>query len=645
MTTTDMTDATRDAENRLSTEGVGALADQLRVVSIDMADRAGSGHPTSSMSAADLIAVLVARHFRLDRARPDALGNDRLVFSKGHASPLLYGALDALGVLADGESAGVESDVDVIDDYRQIDSILEGHPTPRIPGVQVATGSLGLGLSMGVGMTLAHRRLDSIDAHVWVLCGDGELAEGSTWEAVEHAGTAGLAGMTALIDVNRLGQTGPTRHGWDTDAYARRFSAFGWATTVIDGHDIGVIDAALEAARASDTPTAIIAQTHKGAGVDEVDDAEGKHGKPLDDPEAAIAEIGDRRRQRITPLAPTALCATPAERAHGGTRSSESELPTWEVGDEVATRDAFGAAIASMGARRDDLVALDGEVSNSTRLAQFADEFPDRFFQMYIAEQLMVGAAIGLAASGWRPVVATFGAFLTRAHDVVRMAAISRSDLAIVGSHAGVSIGEDGPSQMALEDVAMMRSLASSTVLSPSDANQATALVEQMIGRDGTSYLRTMRGDTPVLYEPGTTEFPIGGSCMPRTVDDAGDAAVTLIASGFAVHDALEAADRLDDRGISAEVIDVYSIKPIDSDTLVGAASRTGRFVVVEDHRPEGGLGDAVASCLLANGTTVERFTHLAVRDVPGSATPAEQREAAGIDAAAIVRAVEEIVR
>lgn len=629
MTTTASADTRADASPDLSITELSELADHLRVTSIRMADRAGSGHPTSSMSAADIVAVLIARHLRIDPTQPDAPGNDRLVFSKGHASPLLYGSLDAIGLFDD-------LDLDVIEDYRQLGSVLEGHPTPKVPGVPVATGSLGLGIAMGVGMAIAHRCLDSLDAHVWVLCGDSELAEGAIWEAVEHAGTAGLAGLTALIDVNRLGQTGETRHGWDTEDYERRFGAFGWATTVIDGHDIEAVDAALEDARRSDVPTAVIARTHKGAGADETDDAEGKHGKPLDDPEAAIAQIGDTDRKRVTPPRPSTSSDRPDARASGQAGGVKSR-PAWDVGEELATRDAFGEAIVAVGRHRLDVVALDGEVSNSTRLAGFAEEFPDRFFQMYIAEQLMVGAAIGLRASGWTPFVATFGAFLTRAHDVLRMAAIGRSDLAIVGSHAGVSIGEDGPSQMALEDLAMMRSIPGSTVLSPSDAVQTVALVEQMVDHPGISYLRTMRGDTPVLYE-GSTEFPIGGSVMAHQPDDA---TVTIVATGVTVHEALEAARRLDDRGIAAEVLDIYSVKPIDVDALVDAASRTGRIVVVEDHRPEGGLGDAVANALLIAGSTVS-FTHLAVHDLPGSASPTEQRAAAGIDADSIVRVIDE---
>ena len=601
---------------------IAELAARLRVTSIEMADRAGSGHPTSSMSAADLVAVLLARHLRIDTDRPDAAGNDRLVFSKGHASPLLYSALDAIGVF-DG------SDIDVVADYRKQGSILEGHPTPLVPGVQVATGSLGIGIAIGVGMTIAHRCLGDSDAHVWVLCGDGELAEGSVWEAVEHAGTADLVGMTVMVDVNRLGQTGETRHGWDVDSYGRRFAAFGWNTIVVDGHDVEAIDHAFDRSRDSTSPTAVIARTHKGAGASETDDADGKHGTPLEDASAAIAELGGRHDIRIAPRRPSRLDEWPIRGTEPVT------LPRWETTDEVATRDAFGEALVAIGRSRRDVVALDAEVGNSTRLAEFGDEFPERFFQMYIAEQLMVGAAIGLRASGWSPCLATFGAFLTRAHDIVRMAAVARSDLAVVGSHAGVSIGEDGPSQMALEDIAMMRALAGSTVLSPCDANQTAALTAEMIDTPGVSYLRTMRGATPVIYPPGT-DFAIGGSARPVDVDDAD---VTLVATGVTVHEAMRAAQRLVEMDIVVEVLDVYSIKPIDVDAIRDAASRTGRFVVVEDHRPEGGLGEAVAHALLANAGAAT-FTHLAVRSMPVGGTPEQQRSAAGIDADSIVDAV-----
>jgi len=637
--TTTRSDPLDDDERHRLTE----LAADLRVRAISMSAAAGSGHPTSSMSASDLIAVLASRHLRLDPDDPDRLGNDRLLFSKGHASPLLYALLDSMGAIS-GRIDGFDG---VDDAYRRLDSILEGHPTPRVPGVPAATGSLGLGLVIGAGLATAHRLAGLDDPHVWVLCGDGELAEGAIWEAAEHLGTAKMPGITALLDVNRLGQTGPTRHGWDVDAYATRFGAFGWHTITIDGHDVDGIDEALAEARAHDGPTAIVARTVKGRGASETADENGKHGKPLDDPDAAIAELGGRRNLSIVPLAPDLVDgppwapADPDARADGPAgRSGTVELPRWDVGDSSATRDAFGAAIVAVGAVRPDVVTLDGEVKNSTRLDDFADEFDGRFVQSYIAEQLMTGMAIGLQASGWRPVMVTFGAFLTRAADVLRMASISRADLTVVGSHAGVSIGEDGPSQMALEDVSMMRTLADSTVVCPSDANQTAALLPQLIDRPGISYLRTLRQETPVVHDAGT-EFRIGGSIVLHEQDEP---VATIIASGQSLHDALEAARRLDADDVAVQVLDAYSIKPLDEEAVLDAARSSGRLVVVEDHRREGGLGDAVASTLVrhgvAAGTGDTGMIHLAVDAVPASATPAEQRRCAGIDAAAIVDAV-----
>jgi transketolase len=596
----------------------------LRALSIRMADEAGSGHPTSSMSAADLIAVLVADHLTIDLTTPEALGNDHLIFSKGHASPLLYAALNTLGLISD----------DQLRTYRQHGSPLEGHPTPRVPGVEVATGSLGLGLPFGVGLALAARDLDHTDARTWVLCGDSEMAEGSVWEAIEHAGWTELSNLTAIVDVNRLGQTGPTRHGWDVAAYQRRFAAAGWHTSVIDGHDPGAIGDAYREARRASKPSVVIARTHKGSGASETDDEAGKHGKPLDDPDAAIDELGEAEPMHIRPLTPR-LVPTPTHTpAPGG-----PELPMWEVGDEVATRDAFGQAAVAIGRWRDDVVALDAEVGDSTRLEAFREAFADRFFQMYIAEQLMCSVATGMQVTGWRPILATFGAFLTRAHDVLRMAAISRATLCIAGSHAGVSIGPDGPSQMGLEDLAMMRSLHGSTVLSPCDANQTAGLLPQLLEQSGIGYLRTARGASPVIYQP-TDMFEIGGSTVVRS---SSDDAVTIIAAGMTVHEAVAAADELASRGAAARVIDAYSVKPIDEVTLRRAAAETGRLVVVEDHRPEGGLGEAVLSAVTGAGLALT-VRHLAVRNMPASATPAEQRRDAGIDAAAIVEATDDLI-
>ena len=602
------------------------LGQQLRVDSIRCSAAANSGHPTSSMSAADLIAVLLARHLRYDISEPRSAHNDHLIFSKGHASPLLYAALKAAGAISDEELLT----------FRKRGSRIEGHPTPRLPWVDVATGSLGQGLPVGVGIAMAGRFLDRLPYRTWVLCGDSELAEGSMWEAFEHAGWLGLGNLTAIIDVNRLGQRGPTRHGWDTAAYARRCQAFGWHTIEIDGHDVAEIDRAYTEAEETDgQPTAIIARTKKGRGVPEVEDKEGFHGKPLADPSTAIAELGGPRSIRVDLARPP-----DSQRPHRFT-AGQLRLPAYEVGSKEATRTAFGKALAAVGEARPDIVVLDGEVSDSTRTEYFADAHPERFFECYIAEQQMLAAAVGMQARGWKPYAATFGAFLTRACDFIRMAAVSRASLRVVGSHAGVSIGEDGPSQMALEDLAAFRATHGSTVLYPCDANQAVRLTAAMADREGISYLRTTRGSTPVIYGPGE-DFPVGGS---RTLRSSPGDQVTIVAAGITVHEALSAAERLEAEGIAARVIDAYSVKPIDAVTLRQAAHETGHIVTAEDHWPEGGLGDAVLDALAAGGLPVPPVRKLAVRSMPASATPAEQLADAGIDAAAICSAATALVR
>lgn len=601
------------------------LARQLRVDSVRAADAAGSGHPTSSMSAADLMAVLLARHLRYDFDRPDHPGNDRFILSKGHASPLLYAAYKAAGAVTDSELLT----------FRTQGSRLEGHPTPRrIPWVETATGSLGQGLPVGVGMALSGKRLDRILYRVWVLCGDSELAEGSVWEAVEHAGYEHLDNLTAIVDVNRLGQRGPTRHGWDLKAYARRIAAFGWHVVEVDGHDLDAVDRAFQEARSTTgQPTAILARTVKGKGVAAAEDREGLHGKPLPEAAAAIEELGGAHDVRVEVRGPAAA------RSLHATRSGHLELPRHEVGDAVATRTAFGQALAALGTARGDIVALDGEVGDSTRTEYFAKEHPDRFFECYIAEQQLVAAAVGLAARGWVPYASTFAAFLTRAHDFVRMAAVSGAGINLVGSHAGVAIGQDGPSQMGLEDLAMFRAVHGSTVLYPCDAHQTGKLVAQMAGLDGVRYLRTSRGDTPVIYGPGE-EFPIGGSKVLRSSDDD---RLTLVAAGVTVHEALTAAEFLDREGIQVRVVDLYSVKPVDRATLREAAERTGCLLTVEDHRPEGGIGDAVVEAF-SDGGPVPRLVRLAVNTMPGSASPAEQLHAAGIDAESIAAAARLLV-
>ncbi len=601
------------------------LGQQLRVDSVRAAAATKSGHPTSSMSGADLMAVLLAKYLHYDFDNADDPRNDHLVFSKGHASPLLYSMYKAAGAISDEELLT----------FRKFGSRLEGHPVPILPWVDVATGSLGQGLPYGVGIALAGKRLDRLPYRVWVLCGDSEMAEGSMWEAFEHAWHEKLDNLVAIIDVNRLGQRGETMHGWDLDSYAKRAQAFGWHAIEIDGHDVDAIDAAYaEALDTTGMPTVIVAKTIKGKGVKAVENKDGFHGKALDDPTEAIEELGGIRNIVID---------VPSPEFDGEPHRFEVgmlDLPTYEVGTEVATRKAYGDALKALGDGRGDVVALDGEVSNSTYAEIFRDAHPDRYFEMYIAEQQMVAAAVGIQVRGWKPFASTFAAFLSRAYDFVRMAAISRANLKLCGSHAGVSIGEDGPSQMALEDLAAFRAVHGSTVLYPSDANQTAKLVEAMADLDGIVFLRTTRANTPVLYEPGE-DFPVGGARVVRSSD--GDE-VALIGAGITLHEALKAADALAEEGVSARVVDLYSVKPVDVETLRAAAEATGgRFVVVEDHWPEGGLAEAVLSAF-ADSDERPRVVHLAVRDMPGSGKPAELLAAAGIDAEHIAAAAHELV-
>jgi len=602
------------------------LAGQLRVDSIRASTAAGSGHPTSSMSAADLMAVLLARHFRYDWERPDDPANDHLIFSKGHASPLLYSMFKA---------AGVVSDEELISGYRRFGSPLQGHPTPRLPWVDVATGSLGQGLPDGVGVALAGRYLDELPYRVWVLCGDSEMAEGSMWEAFDKAAYYRLANLTAIVDVNRLGQRGPTELGWDLDAYARRIEGFGCRAIPVDGHDLGEIEKAFAQAADVDRPTVILARTRKGRGFSEIEDREGWHGRPLpaEMAERAVVELGGERH--VTVRGPRPAGGSPRTRP-----SAEVILPRYAMGAKVATRKAFGESLAAVGARS-DVVALDGEVDNSTHAEDFAKAYPERYFEMFIAEQQLVAAAVGLSVRGYVPFAATFAAFFTRAYDFVRMAGISEVNIRLCGSHAGVEIGADGPSQMALEDLAMMRAVHGSTVLYPSDATSTAGLVREMAERTGVVYMRTTRGAYPVLYGPDEA-FPIGGA---KVVRSSPDDQVTLVGAGVTLHNCLAAADQLGRDGIAARVVDLYSVKPIDTETLVTAAAATGdRLVVVEDHYPAGGIGSAVLEALNDAGHPA-RLVHLAVRGLPGSGTPAELMDAAGISTGHVVQAAREVLR
>jgi len=603
-----------------NTQRWNELAAQIAVDSIRATTAAGSGHPTSSMSMAHLLAVLFADHLRFDVKDPHYRGNDRFVLSKGHAAPGLYAVLKAAGAFDD----------DALMSLRREGSPLQGHPVPipEMPWVDVATGSLGQGLASGLGMALA-MRMDTITARVWVMLGDSEMAEGSVWEAMEATAFHGANNVTAILDLNRLGQRGPTMHGWHADVFRDRALAFGWNAVEVDGHDVDAIDRAYTGAADDERPTFIVAHTQKGHGVSFLEDKEGWHGKavPADKLDAAVGELGGDRHVRFTPPAPIDIKdATPFT-------PSDVARPAYDK--PVATRKAFGDAVAWLAGTDRDVVVLDGEVGNSTYTEEADAVAPDRFVQMYIAEQCMIGVQTGLQALGKKAFAATFGAFLTRAADQIRMGTVSRADLRLSGSHAGVSIGEDGPSQMAIEDLALFRALAGSTVLYPADGPSAVALTERMATLDGISYLRSTREATPVLYANDDV-FPVGGS---KTLASSDHDDVTLIGAGITLHECLAARDQLASDGITARVVDCYSVKPIDVATLRTALDETGHLVVVEDHRIEGGLGDAVLGALASTGTLAGTVDKLGVTGVAGSATPEELRAWAGIDAAAIADA------
>jgi transketolase len=598
------------------------LAAQLAVDSIRCSTAAGSGHPTSSMSAAHLMAVLWADHLRIDVADPGNHANDRFVLSKGHASPLMFSTLKAVGAITDEQ----------LMTFRRFGSPIQGHPVPLpdMPWVDVATGSLGQGLPIALGMALA-QRMDGLPARVWCLIGDSESAEGSVWEAMQNASHHGADNLIGILDVNRLGQRGPTMLEWDVDAYAERARAFGWHVVEVDGHDVAAIDAAYTEAEAADRPSLVISRTEKGHGVSFLANQEGWHGKALSEEEAerAIAELGGPRELRISPHKPEAGAPPLANGA-------AVRLPAFA--DAIATRKAFGEALAALAARP-EVVVIDGEVANSTHTEDFQKVAPERFVEGYIAEQNMVGMAVGMQVLGKVAFAASFAAFFTRAYDFVRMAAISRADLRLSGSHAGVSIGEDGPSQMGLEDLAMMRAVQGSTVLYPSDGNATAKLVAAMAELPGISYLRTTREKTPALYD-GDEGFPVGGSKTLRSSDAD---RVTLVGAGITLYEALAAAETLAGEGIAARVIDCYSIKPIDAATLRTALADTGLIVTVEDHWIDGGLGDAVLAALAAEGELSGRVVKIGVTEMPGSGTPEDLRDWAGISAdriAARVRAL-----
>jgi transketolase len=609
------------------------LAQQLRVDSIRSTTAAGSGHPTSSMSGADLMAVLMQSYLRYDFNNPENPNNDHLIFSKGHAAPLLYSMYKAAGAISDEEMMTL----------RKHGSRIEGHPVPVLPWVDVATGSLGQGLPIAIGIGLAGKYLDKLPYHMWVLLGDSEMAEGSIWEALELGGYYKLNNVIGILDMNRLGQRGPTMLGWDAPVYAARARSFGWHAIEIDGHNLEQIAAAYdEALQQENQPTLIVARTIKGKGFSELENKEGWHGKalPPDMAERAIKELGGVRNIRVQVQAPQDLQPAPKP------TPKPWQAPTYQVGTAFATRQAYGDALKALGAARPEVVAVDGEVGNSTFTEIFAKAFPDRFFEQYIAENQMVASAVGLQVRKYIPFAATFAAFFTRAFDFVRMAAISRADIKLCGSHAGVSIGEDGPSQMGLEDLAAMRAVYGSTVLYPCDPNQTVELMRQMADAPGIVYLRTTREKTPVIYNPGDS-FPIGGS---RVVRSSPADQVTVVAAGITLHEALKAYDQLKADGIAICVIDAYSVKPIDAETLRKAARATnGQIVVVEDHWFEGGLGDAVLDTFAGTeakvaGEPLPKVIKLAVSKMPDSATPEQELDEAGISASHIAKTVKAIV-
>jgi transketolase len=575
------------------------------------------------LSAAHLLAVLWSDHLRYDVADPKNLANDRFVLSKGHASPLMFSVLKAVGAITDEQLLT----------FRRFGSPVQGHPVPlpEMPWIDVATGSLGQGLPIALGMALA-MKMDAIPARVWCLMGDSEVAEGSVWEAMENASHHGADNLIGIIDVNRLGQRGPTMLEWDLDAYAARARSFGWHPIEVDGHDVAAIDAAYAEAEGADRPAVVIAKTEKGHGVSFLANREGWHGKALSEEEAekAIAELGGPRDVSVTPPKPETGVSPRAD-------APNVVLPVYA--EAIATRKAFGETLAAL-AVRGDVVAIDGEVANSTHTEDLEKVAPDRFVESYIAEQNMLGMAVGMQALGKVVFPATFAAFLTRAYDFIRMAAISRANLRLSGSHAGVSIGEDGPSQMALEDLAMMRAVHGSTVLYPCDGNSTARLVAAMADLPGISYIRTTREKTPALYDDHE-DFPIGGSKTLRSSDAD---RVTLVGAGITLHEALEAARSLEAEGISVRVVDCYSIKPIDAETLRDAVSQTGLLVTVEDHWSEGGLGDAVLAALAVGGDLSGRVVKVAVTQMPGSGTPEELRDWAGISASAIADRVRSLL-
>ena len=607
-------------------EGLQDKANKLRIHSIRTTTKAGSGHPSTCLSAADIASALFFYAMRYDPHDPSNPNNDRFILSKGHTAPLLYAAYAEAGAIP----------IEKLDTLREIDSELEGHPTPRFLWADIATGSLGQGLSIGVGMALNGKYLDKLNYRVYVLMGDGESAEGSVWEAAALAAYYKLDNLVGIIDVNGMGQSQHTMYEFDIESYQKRFGAFGWHTIGIDGHNMSEILSALdEAKNIIDKPTMIVARTLKGKGVSLLEDKEGWHGKPVpeEDMKLVLKELDKPASDYEFKI------ESPPKREVnlGAVVSAEIAPPNYQIGEDVATRSAFGTGLAKLGDVNPLVVSLDGDTKNSTYAQDFREAHPDRYFECFIAEQNMVGAAVGLSTRGKIPFVSTFAAFLTRAFDHIRMSAISAANIKYVGSHCGVSIGQDGPSQMGLEDLAMMRAIPNSVVVYPSDAVSAERLVAQVAKHKGIAYIRTSRPKTPVLY-PNDEEFKIGGCKVLRSSDND---KVTVVSAGVAIHEALKAYEILKKEGINIRVIDAYSVKPIDEETLKKSASETNNTIIcVEDHYYDGGLGDAVLNAVAKYGVLVHK---MAIKDIPRSGKPEELMELYGISAGCIVKKVLEV--
>ncbi len=604
-------------------------ATQLRIDSVRATSEAGSGHPSSCASAADIVAALFFSVMRYDPHNPKTPNSDRFILSKGHAAPLLYAAWAEAGLFPQSDLLKL----------RTLTSDLEGHPTPRLPFVDMATGSLGQGLPVGIGIALNAKFVDRLDYRTYVLMGDGESVEGSVWEAVEIGRQYGLDNLCAIVDVNRLGQSDATMLQHDMDAYRSRWAGFGWHAIVIDGHDLtAILKAFDEAARTKGRPTVLLARTYKGKGISFIEDKGDWHGKPLKRGEETQKALDELTKQ-LSPNGDVIQIPKPSAPSTAPVTIAPMPPTPYKIGDSVATREAFGVALEALGSVNPSIVALDADVKNSTYTDKFGKKFSNRFFESFIAEQNMVGAAAGLAACGKIPFAATFACFFSRAYDFIRMAAISGSNIKLVGTHVGVSIGEDGPSQMGLEDIAMMAAQPNVTVLYPSDGNATYQLIEEAAKHKGMVYIRAGRPKTPVLY--GSEErFRIGGSKILR--QSASDV-LTIVAAGVTLFEALKAHDQLKSSGIAVRVIDLYSIVPIDRNILLESGRATQhRILTVEDHYAHGGLGDAVLSAVATEGMKVYK---LAVREIPHSGKPDELVDHYGIGVRSIVDATKQIIR